>query len=62
MKKYDPVALAEAILRSIGRDKEIIKLRKEGLTYQKIADIFGISRQRVEQIVKRIERNGKSTD
>ena len=30
---------------------DIIKLKIQGLTYQKIGDIFGVSRQRIEQIV-----------
>lgn len=35
------------------RDREIIKLRMQGVTYQNIGDIFGITRQRVEQIINR---------
>lgn len=30
---------------------EINKLRSEGKTYQEIGDVYGISRQRVEQII-----------
>lgn len=33
------------------RLNEINKLRKEGKTYQQIGDVYGISRQRVEQII-----------
>lgn len=32
---------------------EVLELWKQGLTYQKIGDRFGISRQRVEQILKK---------
>jgi len=35
------------------RNKEIIKLVKEGKTYQEIGERFGISRQRVQQIAKK---------
>lgn len=35
------------------RAEEVIRLRKEGWLYQAIADRFGISRQRVHQIVKK---------
>ena len=33
------------------RLNEICKLRSEGKTYQEIGDVYGISRQRVEQII-----------
>ena len=33
------------------RLNEIYKLRSEGKTYQEIGNIYGISRQRVEQII-----------
>lgn len=33
------------------RLNDINKLRSEGKTYQEIGDIYGISRQRVEQII-----------
>lgn len=33
------------------RFNEINKLRSEGKTYQEIGDVYGISRQRVEQII-----------
>lgn len=36
------------------RDREIIRLRKAGKSYQEIGNIQGISRQRVHQIIKRI--------
>lgn len=31
-------------------------LRHQGSTYQEIADVFGITRQRAEQIVKAVEK------
>lgn len=34
------------------RDREILELRSQGLSLQKIADKFNLSRQRVHQIVK----------
>lgn len=33
------------------RVEEMKKLRKEGKTYQEIGNIFGLSRQRIEQII-----------
>lgn len=35
------------------RDKEILALRKQGLTYEDIAKRFGLSRQRIDQICRR---------
>ena len=32
------------------REKLVVEMRKNGKTYQEIADIFGISRQRAHQI------------
>lgn len=37
-----------------GRDQEIMMLRRQGLSLQKIADKYDLSRQRVHQIVKDI--------
>jgi DNA-binding CsgD family transcriptional regulator len=37
--------------RSDKRLNDINKLRSEGKTYQEIGNIYGISRQRVEQII-----------
>lgn len=37
------------------RDKMIISLRKKGHTYQRIGDELGISKQRVQQIIKNIK-------
>ena len=34
------------------REKEMLKLFKKGFTYQKIADKFGVSRQRIHQALK----------
>lgn len=34
------------------RDQEILQLRSQGISLQKIADKFNLSRQRVHQIVK----------
>ncbi len=36
------------------RNEKILSLRKRGLTYQNIADLYGISRQRIHQIVQNI--------
>lgn len=38
--------------RNTERDAEMRKLRQEGMTLQKIADKFDVSRQRVCQVVK----------
>lgn len=37
-------------MKNLDRNNEMINMRNEGLTYQEIANKFGISRQRVEQI------------
>ena len=37
--------------RNITRMEEMKKLRGEGKTYEEIGAIFGVSRQRVEQII-----------
>lgn len=39
----------------LDKHKDIITLRKQGYTYQKIADIYCVSRQRIHQIVKNNE-------
>ena len=36
-------------------DNDILQLLEQGYTYQQIADIEGVSRQRIYQRVKRIE-------
>jgi len=41
------------------RNKTIIKMRESGLRYQKIGDIFGLSRQRVHQIIKKQHQKEK---
>ena len=38
--------------KNLKRTEEIKKLRGEGKTYEEIGAIFGVSRQRVEQIYK----------
>lgn len=38
-----------------GRDREIMDLRRQGLSLQQIADRFSLSRQRVHQIVRGVE-------
>ncbi len=43
------------------RNKQIVKMRKEGKTYTQLADIFGISRERARQIVLKMETIGKHT-
>jgi hypothetical protein len=37
------------------RNSEIIQTRNKGATYQEIADLFGLSRERVRQIITRSE-------
>lgn len=37
--------------KNIQRTEEMKKLRDEGKTYQEIADMYGVSRQRAEQII-----------
>ena len=38
--------------KNVGRMKEMQKLRNEGKTYEEIGNMYGLSRQRIEQIVK----------
>lgn len=37
---------------SVKRNKLIVELRDFGFTYQSIADLFGLSQQRIDQIYK----------
>ena len=37
--------------KNLQRTEEMKQLRKDGKTYQEIADQYGMSRQRVEQII-----------
>lgn len=37
--------------KNLQRTEEMKKLRDEGKTYQEIADMYGVSRQRAEQII-----------
>ena len=39
-------------MQTTSRDDQIVKLRESGLTYAQIGHIFGISRERVRQILK----------
>lgn len=39
------------------RVNEMLKLREQGLTYQEIADNYGITRQRVSEILNRYRKN-----
>lgn len=43
------------------RDEIIMKLRKEGKTLQAIGDIFGLTRERVRQILAKVldKKKGK---
>ena len=41
------------------RNSEIIQTRNKGATYQEIADLFGLSRERVRQIIVRSELEKK---
>lgn len=38
------------------RLQRIVKLRKKGLTFQQIGDIYGVSRQRVHRILNPIRK------
>lgn len=38
-------------IKNLDRNNEMINMRNEGKTFQEIANKFGISRQRAEQIV-----------
>lgn len=37
----------------IKRRDEYVKLREQGMTYQAIADMYGVSRQCIEQLINR---------
>lgn len=39
--------------------KEMLQLRQGGKTYQEIGDKFGITKQRVYQILNKVDNNGK---
>lgn len=39
------------------RELEILRMRSDGETLQKIADKFSLSRERIRQIIKRANRN-----
>lgn len=41
------------------RDEQIYRLRKAGKTYQEIAEVVGVSKQRVHAIYKRMVREMK---
>ena len=34
---------------------EMLRMRKDGATYQQIADVCGLSRQRVHQLIKKMD-------
>jgi DNA-binding NarL/FixJ family response regulator len=38
------------------RQKEIVELRRQGLKYREIGQLYGLSRQRVHQIIQAVER------
>lgn len=50
---------AELLKQQAKKNKQIIKLRNEGWTFDAIAEKFQISRQRVHQIYKRFEIKGE---
>ena len=39
---------------ALAREDEMVSLRNLGLTYQQIGDVYGISRQRVHQVIRDI--------
>ena len=43
------------------RNEQILKMRKEGKTYTQLANEFGLSRERIRQIVVKTETYGKHT-
>lgn len=45
--------LSRGPMRDIRRDSEMQRMRSDGLSLQQVADRFGVSRQRVHQIVQR---------
>lgn len=51
----------ERRVRNIGRDQEILRHRSDGKSLQDIGRIYGISRERVRQILRRFEENGNSS-
>lgn len=53
-KKYnDELALIKT--QRMGRNKKILKLRKQGLSLRKISEQFGITKQAVHQILNKFE-------
>ena len=62
----NPARIGDDMMNLAGRDAEILKLRREDWSYKKIGQKFHISRERVRQIVSRLEaeegRNERSKD
>lgn len=46
-------------IRDLQREREIRDLRVAGFTLQRIADIYGKSRERIRQILKRMDDESK---
>lgn len=46
-------------VRDRARDREIIRLREQGMTFGQIGGIFGITKTRVRQLYNRIVRENR---
>ena len=51
----------KALERDHKREKDMVRRKRAGETLESIAQIYDISRERVRQILKRLEREGKTT-
>ena len=51
----------KALERDHKREKDMVRRRRAGETLEMIAAVYDLSRERVRQILKRLEREGKTT-
>lgn len=54
--QYLPIRSTE----SLGREIKMAEMYKEGKTMQEIGDMYGMSRERVRQLVRKVGVSGKS--
>jgi DNA-directed RNA polymerase sigma subunit (sigma70/sigma32) len=52
---------ADRIRQALQRQRTMVKLRREGNTLQQIGDVYGMTRERVRQILKAAEQDRGSS-